>query len=184
MANPFCVERACDDQASLIKRMAALWMYREQCAAGTVLTHAACEELMQHHTHELLAFAQTVDMAYSLAVNVRLNAHAPYSKFLVGCAVIDEAGSIHVGCNVENASFGLTQCAERAAITAAVASGNVGLVAAVLVTDTKEPVMPCGACRQVMAEFGLDIVVVSRTMGHERSLYVVDDLLPLAFTSW
>ena len=184
MANPFCVERACDEQASLIKRMAALWMYREQYATGAVLANAACETLMQNHAHELLAFERTIDMAYSLAVKVRLNAHAPYSKFLVGCAVIDEAGSIHIGCNVENASFGLTQCAERAAITAAVASGSVKLVAAVLVTDTKEPVTPCGACRQVMSEFGLDMIVISRTMDHARSLYVVGELLPSAFTSW
>lgn len=159
-------------------------MYREQCATGVVLTHAGCEALMQKHTHELLAFAQTMDMAYSVAVNVRLNAHAPYSKFLVGCAVIDESGSIHVGCNVENVSLGLTQCAERAAITAAVASGNGALVAAILVTDTKEPLTPCGACRQVMAEFGRSMIVCARTMGQERALYVVDDLLPSAFTSW
>lgn len=184
MAIPFCVQRACDEQAALIKRMAALWMYREQCAVGEVLTHSGCEALMQKHTHELLAFAQTMDMAYSVAVNVRLNAYAPYSKFLVGCVVIDESGSLHVGCNVENVSFGLTQCAERAAITAAVASGNVALVAAVLVTDTKEPITPCGACRQVMAEFGRDMVVYSRTMSNERALYVVDELLPSAFTSW
>lgn len=184
MANPFCVERACDEHVSLIKRIAALWMYRELCATGSVLTHAACEARLQTHTHELLAFGATLDMAYSLAVKVRLNAHAPYSRFLVGCAVIDEAGSIHLGCNVENASLGLTQCAERAAVTAAVAAGNVGLVAAVLVADTKEPIAPCGACRQVMAEFGGDIIIVSRTIGEQRALYVVDELLPSAFTSW
>ena len=184
MSLPFCVQRACDEQASLIKRVAALWMYRELCATDVVLTHARCDELLQQHSHELLAFAQTVDMAYSLAVNVRLNAHAPYSKFLVGCAVIDEAGSIHVGCNVENASLGLTQCAERAAITTSVASGNVNIVAVVIVADTTTPVAPCGACRQVMVEFGTDIIVCSRTTSNDQTLYVVDELLPSAFTSW
>jgi len=162
--------------------MAALWLYRQQSMGGTVLTNAECEQLMQRYAKESLAFAQTMDMAYSLAVNVRLNAHAPYSKFLVGCAIIDESGSIHVGCNVENASFGLTQCAERAAITAAVASGNVSLVAAVIVTDTPEPTAPCGACRQVMAEFGRDMIVWSRTMGDARAVYDVYELLPAAFT--
>jgi cytidine deaminase len=88
---------------------------------------------------------------------VRRHAHAPYSRFLVGAAVLDDAGRIHAGCNVENASYGLTLCAERNAIAAAVAAGARSLRAAAVVTRERHPpATPCGACRQVLAEFGAD----------------------------
>lgn len=183
MTSAFAIERSCDEHSSAIKRMAALWTY-EVCKEASGDVHAKCEELAVERARELRAMTETIDMAFALAVKTRLNAHAPYSKFLVGCAVIDEAGSIHVGCNVENVSYGLTQCAERAAVTAAVSSGNVALVLAILVADTEEPVTPCGACRQVLAEFGRDIVVVSYTLTNKRAVYVVDELLPSAFTKW
>jgi cytidine deaminase len=88
---------------------------------------------------------------------VRTQAHAPYSRFQVGAAVLDEAGRIHAGCNVENASYGLTICAERNAVAAAVAAGAKSLRAVAIVTrDRRPPATPCGACRQVLAEFASD----------------------------
>jgi cytidine deaminase len=83
---------------------------------------------------------------------VRQRAHAPYSRYQVGAAVADEKGRIHAGCNVENASYGLTVCAERNAIAAAVAAGARRIVAAAVVTGSRPPASPCGACRQVLAE--------------------------------
>jgi len=85
---------------------------------------------------------------------VRPRAHAPYSRFTVGAAVRDEAGRIHVGCNVENASYGLTVCAERNALAAAVAAGARAVRAVAVATGTRPPSSPCGACRQVLAELG------------------------------
>jgi cytidine deaminase len=84
----------------------------------------------------------------------RRNAHAPYSRFAVGAAVRDERGRVHVGCNVENASYGLTICAERNAVAAAVAAGARAVRAVAVVTPTRPPGSPCGACRQVLAELG------------------------------
>jgi cytidine deaminase len=84
----------------------------------------------------------------------RRHAHAPYSRFAVGAAVRDERGRVHVGCNVENASYGLTTCAERNAVAAAVAAGARAVRAVAVVTPTRPPGSPCGACRQVLAELG------------------------------
>jgi cytidine deaminase len=82
----------------------------------------------------------------------RKRAYAPYSKFQVGAAVVDERGRVHVGCNVENASYGLTICAERNAVAAAVAAGARAVRGVAVVTPTEPPGTPCGACRQVLAE--------------------------------
>lgn len=87
------------------------------------------------------------------ARQVRRHAHAPYSRFRVGAAVRDEQGRIFVGCNVENASYGLTICAERNAVAAAVAAGARRLCALTVVTSAVPPAPPCGACLQVLAEF-------------------------------
>jgi cytidine deaminase len=112
----------------------------------------------------------------------RRHAHAPYSRYRVGAAVETDAGVIHAGCNVENASYGLTICAERAAVCAAVAAGARKIRRAVVVTDSDPPGAPCGACRQVLAEFGLDMEVTA--VGPTRTLrWVLRDLLPDAFTS-
>ena len=115
---------------------------------------------------------------------VRRRAHAPYSRFRVGAAVLDSAGGIHVGCNVENASYGLTVCAERNAVAAAVAAGARSIMAVVVVTDARPPASPCGACRQVLAELGgADTAVyLLGPTGSAVTRHQLGALLPEAFT--
>jgi len=87
---------------------------------------------------------------------VRERAHAPYSRFKVGAAVRSASGAIYPGCNVENASYGATLCAERAALSAMVAGGEALAVAVAIYTESDEPAMPCGICRQVLFELAAD----------------------------
>jgi cytidine deaminase len=93
---------------------------------------------------------------------------------------LTRAGAIFTGCNVENASFGVTICAERAAVSAAIAAGEPDLTAIAIVTDAPEPAMPCGACRQVLAEFNPSIKIIAATTQDERQEFVLTDLLPRA----
>jgi cytidine deaminase len=116
------------------------------------------------------------------AAEIREKAHAPYSGFRVGAAVIDGSGTVFAGCNIENGSYGLTVCAERVALFKAVSEGSVHPVAIALVTNSKKPVMPCGACRQVLAEFNPDMLVISGTTGGQSSTRKLSLLLPEAFT--
>ena len=122
------------------------------------------------------------DALLRAAEGARRHAHAPYSRYLVGAAVEADDGAIYAGCNVENASYGLTICAERAAVCAAVAAGARRIRRAVVVTDSDPPGAPCGACRQVLAEFGLDMEVTA--VGSSRRVqWRLRDLLPDAFTA-
>jgi cytidine deaminase len=118
------------------------------------------------------------------ARRVRRNARAPYSGFQVGAAVRDDRGCIHVGCNLENASYGLTVCAERNAVAAAVAAGATALTAVVVVTAARRPATPCGACRQVLGELGGPAltVILAGVAGPARKAYRLGKLLPEAFT--
>jgi cytidine deaminase len=109
------------------------------------------------------------------------NAHAPYSEFHVGAAIEAADGTIHVGCNVESASYGLTICAERMALGAAVAAGAKALRRVVVTTEVDPPAAPCGACRQLLAEFGLDLEVIAVGPQSERR-WTLRQLLPDAFT--
>ena len=113
---------------------------------------------------------------------VRLHAYAPASRFHVGAAVRVRDGRVFVGCNVENASYGLTICAERAAVCAAVASGAREIEAVAVATDLIEPARPCGACRQVLAEFGIGMQVVLVGSTGARVEVALRELLPDPFT--
>ena len=113
---------------------------------------------------------------------VRRRAHAPYSNFTVGAAVLDERGRISLGCNVENASYGLTVCAERNAIAAAVAAGARRVRAVAVASGAAPPASPCGACRQVIAELGdadTEVLIAGAKGPPERT--TLGALLPRAF---
>ncbi len=122
----------------------------------------------------------TVDheLLISEAWRVRANAHAPYSHFQVGAALLAEDGRVFLGCNVENISYGLTNCAERVAIGAAIAAGVRKFRAIAVVADTAVPISPCGACRQVMAEFGLPLVILANRSSQIE--FMLEELLPRA----
>jgi cytidine deaminase len=112
------------------------------------------------------------------ASSARRLAYAPYSGFQVGAALATKTGEIITGCNVENVSLGLTICAERSAIATAVARGLRDFVAIAVVTGGKKPAIPCGACRQVLAEFTPNIKVVSATIDGEMQEFDLSELLP------
>lgn len=108
-------------------------------------------------------------------------AYAPYSRFQVGAAILADDGRVFTGANVENASYGLTSCAERNAIFTAVSAGVRGIVAVAIHTPTDAPVSPCGACRQVIFEFGPRAAIVSCCDGAAERRWSIGDLLPGAF---
>lgn len=108
-------------------------------------------------------------------------AYAPYSQFPVGAAVLTSGGKRFAGCNVENASFGLCNCAERTAIFSAIAAGEREIRAIAIYTPTAAPAAPCGACRQVINEFGPDALVISVCDADERLELPASQLLPAAF---
>jgi cytidine deaminase len=120
------------------------------------------------------------DPLISAARSAQARAYAPYSNFRVGAALESTDGAVFLGCNVENASYGLTICAERAAVCAAVSAGATGFRSAVVVSDVDPPAAPCGACRQVLAEFGLELPIEG--VGSKTTVrWRLSDLLPAAF---
>ncbi len=114
------------------------------------------------------------------AWRVRDHAYAPYSEFAVGAALLADDGRIFSGCNVENLSYGLTICAERVALASAIAAGARNFTAIAVVADTNVPISPCGACRQVMAEFHVPRVILANRS--ERLHFSLAELLPRATT--
>ncbi|MCC3145386.1 cytidine deaminase [Halanaerobium sp. Z-7514] len=118
------------------------------------------------------------------ALKAQKNAYVPYSNFPLGAAVLMEDGSIYSGANIENASFSLTNCAERSAIFSAVSDGKAKVEALLLVSNTEETITPCGACRQVINEFAdgeIEIIMVTKKGGKEKTMSNLE-LLPGAFT--
>ncbi len=121
------------------------------------------------------------------ACEARLNSYSPYSKFRVGAALLSKDGRVFTGCNVENASFGLSNCAERTAVFTAIAAGAKDFEAIAICADGSQPTAPCGACRQVLVEFGLDIVVlIAGQDGPDGSVRrtTVGELVPDAFVTF
>lgn len=121
-----------------------------------------------------------MDELIMAAKQARERAYAPYSQFKVGAAVLGESGRIYSGCNIENASYGLTNCAERTAVFKAVSEGEKTLSVLAVVADTFRPVAPCGACRQVMAEFNIQKIVLCNLKG-DRLEMTMNELLPMSF---
>lgn len=116
-----------------------------------------------------------------LAKTARKNSYSPYSKFRVGAAVYSESGGMYSGTNVENSSYGLTVCAERIAVFKAVSEGYTDIKKIAVIAESEEAVSPCGACRQVIFEFGDDVeVIMSNLKGNIRKYYI-KDLLPHGF---
>ena len=120
-----------------------------------------------------------------VAREARESAYAPFSEFKVGAAVLVESGDVYTGCNVENASYGLTVCAERVAVFNAVSSGERKIAAVAIVAGEENPARPCGACLQVMAEFAPDngalpIITANTSLNYE--VHSLDDYLPMRFT--
>jgi cytidine deaminase len=123
------------------------------------------------------------DALRAAAFSVLTRAYAPYSHFRVGAALGTTSGKTFVGCNVENASYGATICAERAAVLSAVAQGERGFTALVIATEGSTPAAPCGICRQVLAEFAPSLAITSCTTAGAESHWSLDQLFPAPFTS-
>jgi len=119
---------------------------------------------------------------FEAALKARLEAHAPYSRFKVGASLLSGAGKIYTGCNVENASFALTCCAEKTAVVKAVSEGERDFKAILIVADSQKPVMPCGSCRQVLYEFSPQMTVIVANLTGEKNIFPLENLLPEAFS--
>src|SRR6516164_919048 len=123
----------------------------------------------------------SIDQLVAAARAVRLRAHAPYSGFQVGAALETPAGAIIAGCNVENATYGLTICAERVAVVKAISEGETKFARIAIVADTDKPTTPCGSCRQILWEFGGDLEIVLANQTEIKGMYRLAQLFPLPF---
>lgn len=133
---------------------------------------------------------ETQDALVAAALDARERAYAPYSHFTVGAALLTSEGEVVAGCNVENISYGLTNCAERTAVFSARAAGKIGpdggptIVAIAVIAESDPPPSPCGACRQVLYEFGPHCLVIMSNLQGARRVAPLAELLPLAFGPW
>jgi cytidine deaminase len=121
------------------------------------------------------------DPLLEAALAARHNAFAPFSKFLVGAALEDDAGRIHTGCNVENATYGLTLCAERVAVFKAISEGARKFRRVAVAADTDVLTPPCGACRQILWEFCGDVEIVLVNLRGQTETYPMRELFPKPF---
>lgn len=128
--------------------------------------------------------AEDAQLLLAAAELARENAYAPYSRFAVGAAVLGARGRMYAGCNVENASYGLSICAERTAIFAAVSAGEKKIQGLAVVSGGREPSSPCGACRQVLQEFASspDLTIVLATTTGQQVQSTLGELFPRPFT--
>ncbi len=125
--------------------------------------------------------SEDVEQLVEAARAVKDRAYAPYSDFHVGAALRGTDGRVFTGCNVENASYPVTVCAERVALGAAVAAGSREFDRIVVATDAESPTPPCGMCRQALSEFGLELIVLSVGQDDTRSQWRLAELLPAHF---
>jgi len=123
---------------------------------------------------------QYIQKLINCATVAREKSYSPYSRFGVGAALLCEDGTIYEGCNIENASYGLTNCAERTAIFKAVSEGHTKFKALAVVADTEGPCSPCGACRQVISEFEIPYIIMANLKG-DYTVIELDELLPFRF---
>ena len=131
--------------------------------------------------HAAVADDPRLDRLVPAAIDVMHRAYAPYSRFRVGAALLTRGGDVFVGCNVENASYPASICAERGAVMTAVAAGRRDFELIVIATEAAEPTPPCGQCRQVLAEFAPTLEVVSVVRGVAPRRWTMDELLPSPF---
>lgn len=124
----------------------------------------------------------TEEQLIKVATEIRNNAYVPYSKFPVGAALQTKTGKVYTGCNIENAAFPVTCCAERVAIFKAISNGETEFFRMAVVADTKNPVAPCGSCRQVMSEFfDSKISIYLSNLHQDTKVVKMEDLLPFPF---
>lgn len=123
----------------------------------------------------------TKDKLIKAAIKARENAHAPFSNFKVGATLMTKKGKVFTGCNIENATYGLTICAERTAIFKAISEGEKEFAAIAVVADTEQLTPPCGACRQIIWELCGDIPVIFANLKGESETVAMSELLPRAF---
>ncbi|MFW6237767.1 MAG: cytidine deaminase [Halanaerobiales bacterium] len=126
---------------------------------------------------------KTLQRMKEIARMVKEKAYVPYSHFSLGAALLTAGNNIYGGCNIENASYGLTICAERAAIFKAITAGERDFLALLLLSDMEEPVTPCGACRQVLAEFDPEgnMKIILCSQGEKEIQLSLEELFPLSF---
>ncbi len=132
-------------------------------------------------TMDHTAYEAELEQIVEAARQAARHAYAPYSRFPVGAALLAADGEVFRGCNIENASYGLSICAERAALFNAVSSGARRFRAIAIFTPTSEPTPPCGACRQALSEFEPDLVVLSACAGGPTMRWILRDLFPVGF---
>lgn len=125
---------------------------------------------------------QELQKLIQAAIEMRKRSYSPYSNFAVGAAVLSNDGYIYGGCNIENASYGLTNCAERTAIFNAVSDGKRNISAIAVVADTDRPCSPCGACRQVIGEFKIPCIIMANLKGEYKKV-TLEELLPFSFSN-